>query len=111
MRGQSLFFPPRSLPHVQTPPIWCLLGRPRSRGYFFTDAIGHATAPLQALVAYCHFAATYHRTPVGLPVPGVLTQAKKPNWDEKLNRLLQELAWDAVTQHPLSGIKAEAKSK
>ena len=24
---------------------------------------------------------------------------------QKLNRLLQELAWDAVRQHPLSGIK------
>jgi hypothetical protein len=25
-----------------------------------------------------------------------------------LNRLLQELAWDAVTKCPLSGLKAEA---
>jgi hypothetical protein len=25
------------------------------------------------------------------------------------NRLLQELAWEAVTQHPLSGVKAEGK--
>ena len=26
---------------------------------------------------------------------------------EKLNRLLQELAWEAVTQHPLSGVRVE----
>lgn len=30
---------------------------------------------------------------------------------EKLNALLQQLAWDAVTQHPLSGVKAAAVVK
>jgi len=73
----------------------------------FTDPIGHATAPLQALVAYCHFAVIYRRTPVGLPLPAVLTNAKKPEWDDKLNHLLQELAWEAVIQHPLSGVKSK----
>jgi hypothetical protein len=67
----------------------------------FTDPIGHAKAPLQALVAYCHFAAIYRRTPVGLPMPTILKNAKA---DEKLNRLLQELAWDAVVKHPLGGV-------
>ena len=64
--------------------------------------------PLQALVAYCHFAVIYRRSPVGLPMPAVLARANNPNWDEKLTRLLQELAWDAVTHHPLSGVKAQA---
>jgi hypothetical protein len=73
----------------------------------FTDAIGHAKPPLQALVAYCHFAVVYRRTPVGLPMPNVLERANNPEWDEKLNRLLQELAWDAVTHHPLSGVTAK----
>jgi hypothetical protein len=59
------------------------------------------------LVAYCHFAVIYRRTPVGLPIPLVLERAKNPEWDAKLNRLLQELAWDAVTHHPLSGVKAD----
>jgi hypothetical protein len=45
---------------------------------------------------------------VGLAMPNVLAKAKNPDWDEKLNRLLQELAWDAVTAHPLSGVKATA---
>jgi hypothetical protein len=75
----------------------------------FTDAIGHAKAPLQALAAYCHFAVIYRKSPVGLPLPAVLAKAKNPDWDEKLNRLLQELAWDAVMQHPLSGVKADNK--
>ena len=43
------------------------------------------------------------KSPVGLPVPAVLAKA---NESEKLNRLLQEIAWEAVTAHPLSGVKA-----
>ncbi|HKI37899.1 MAG TPA: hypothetical protein VKA46_38955 [Gemmataceae bacterium] len=29
---------------------------------------------------------------------------KNPNWDDKLNRVLQEIAWDAVVNEPLSGV-------
>ena len=56
-----------------------------------------------ALSSYCHFAVIYRRNPVGLPLPKIL--AGNPEWDAKLNLLLQELAWDAVKQHPLSGIR------
>jgi hypothetical protein len=75
----------------------------------FTDAIGHATEPLRVLTAYCHYAVIYKRSPVGLPVPAALKNAKKPDWDEKLNTLLQELAWEAVVSHPLSGVKRDAR--
>jgi hypothetical protein len=71
----------------------------------FTDELGHGTPPLMALVAYCDFAVIYRRSPVGLPVPEILKQAKLGDQEEKLNHLLQELAWDAVRQHPLSGVK------
>jgi hypothetical protein len=71
----------------------------------FTDAIGHATPPLQALTAYCHFAVIYRRSPVGLPRPSVL--ARNVAWTDDLNHLLQELAWDAVSAHPLSGVKQD----
>ena len=44
--------------------------------------------------------------PIGLPVPGALMNQ---NMDEettaKLNKLLQEIAWQVVTAHPLSGVK------
>jgi hypothetical protein len=70
----------------------------------FTDEIGHAKAHVMVLNAYCHYAVIYKRSPVGLPMPGALKQAKA---DEKLNTLLQELAWEAVTKHPLSGVKSE----
>ncbi len=75
----------------------------------FTDPLGHGKAPLKALVAYCDYAVIYRRSPVGLPVPEILKQAKLGDQEEKLNRLLQELAWQAVLQHPLSGIQAEGQ--
>jgi len=40
-----------------------------------------------------------------LPVPEILKQAKLGDNEEKLNRLLQELVWDAVLQHRLSGVR------
>jgi len=70
----------------------------------FTDGIGHPTPPLQALVAYCNFAVIYRHNPIGMPMPNVLRDANNPKWDSKLNRLLQELAWDAVTHNPYSGV-------
>lgn len=69
----------------------------------FTDCWGHATLPLQVLTAYCHFGVIYRRSPVGLEMPSALANENNPNWDTRLNRLLQELAWDSVTHHPLSG--------
>ena len=71
----------------------------------FTDELGHGKPPLMALVGYCNYAVIYRRSPVGLPVPAILKQAKLGDQEENLNRLLQELAWDAVVQHPLSGLR------
>lgn len=73
----------------------------------FTDALGHGKAPLQLIVAYCNYAVIYRRSPVGLPVPNILKQAKLGDDEEKLSRLLQELAWTAVIQHPLSGLQGQ----
>ena len=78
----------------------------KAQGELFGDPIGHARPPLQALVAYCHYAVIYRRSPVGLPLPAVLRKANNPAWDDSLNRALQEIAWEAVTGHPLSGVKA-----
>lgn len=75
----------------------------------FTDATGHGTPPLKTLVGYCNYAALYRRSPVGLPVPEILKQAKLGDDEAALNRLLQDLAWEAVTQHPLSGLAPEAQ--
>ncbi len=71
----------------------------------FHDAFGHPKAPLAALVAYCHFAAIHGRSPEGLPVPPEL---KSNPESEKLNALLQELAWKAVKNYPMSGVTTRA---
>lgn len=75
----------------------------------FTDPLGHVKFPAMVLNAYCHYAVIYRKSPVGLPVPAALKLAKLGDDEEKLNTLLQELAWNAVTKHPLSGVKAEVK--
>lgn len=78
----------------------------------FNDAIGHPTPVVKALAGYCHYAVIYRRTPVGLPLASLSTIDKSPNPldvavnpdAEKLNMLLQELAWQAVTGDGLTGV-------
>ena len=55
------------------------------------------------LIVYCHYAVIYRKSPVGLPVPKALSKLPA---DEAavLNKLLQEISWEAVTSHPLSGV-------
>ena len=74
----------------------------------FRDTWGHAKSPLLALSGYCHFAVIYRRSPVGLPVPKVLANDESLSSadKEKLNRLLQEIAWNTVTHHALTGLTA-----
>lgn len=65
----------------------------------FSDALGHPQEPLKWLNTYCFFAAIYDRSPVGL-------KTFEQNGDEasqKLNRLLQEIAWDTVKNTKFNG--------
>ena len=79
----------------------------KTQAELFTDSWGHATAPIKVLASYCHFAVVYKRSPVGLPMPTFLLEATNSDWkNDTLNRLLQELAWDAATHHPLSGVES-----
>lgn len=78
----------------------------KQQSELFTDPIGHATPTIQILASYCHFAVIYRRSPVGLPAPTRLARGAAPT-DPALVKLLQELAWQAAVQHPLSGVKAE----
>lgn len=101
----------------------------KTQAELFTDSWGHPSLPLKVLAAWCHFAVIYRRNPVGLPLPEVLETAGNPYRDERLarfvkrphdgllwsnarvyqdeamNRLFQELAWDAAVHHPLSGVR------
>ncbi|MEZ5434550.1 MAG: hypothetical protein R3F31_25970 [Verrucomicrobiales bacterium] len=63
------------------------------------------------LSSYCHFAVIYRRSPVGLPRPSAfksLTHMSQAD-QEKLNHLLQELAWEAVSTHPMTGLTSGTK--
>ncbi|HEY6167233.1 MAG TPA: hypothetical protein VI454_04280 [Verrucomicrobiae bacterium] len=70
----------------------------------FSDMWGHPAPPLKVLAAYCHYAVIYQRSPVGLPMPPELEQNKEFAFPA-LNKLLQELAWDAVIHNPMSGVR------
>lgn len=72
----------------------------------FRDDLGHGKPPIYVLNGYCHFAVVYGRSPVGLPVPDLLKKAGLGEHTEKVNQILQEVAWEAVKGEPLSGIKA-----
>ncbi|MFM8434853.1 MAG: hypothetical protein ACKOBP_05830, partial [Planctomycetia bacterium] len=66
----------------------------------FTDPIGHGKAPVLALVTYCNFACLYGRSPVGLDDGDAELDRIHP----ELRPLLQRIAWDTVTAHPMSGV-------
>ena len=78
----------------------------------FIDKIGHPAPPLITLNAYVHFATVYGRSPVGLPIPSVLKQAKNPKFDDAFNKALPELAWKTVLEYSQwDGVKAPETAK
>lgn len=85
----------------------------KTQAELFRDTWGHGLAPLQILSSYCHFAVIYRRSPVGLPVPTAFKALKDMSDEDKakLNKLLQEIAWDTVTHHPLTGLMKPVAAK
>lgn len=82
----------------------------KQQSELFRDNWGHALPPLQLLSSYCHYAVIYRQSPVGLPVPLAFRTLKDMSDDAKakLNTLLQQIAWDTVSQHPMSGVMKRA---
>lgn len=78
----------------------------KQQSELFRDNWGHALLPLQLLSSYCHFAVIYRKSPVGLPLPLAFRTLKDMSDDDKakLNTLLQQIAWDTVSAHPMSGV-------
>jgi len=78
----------------------------KAQADLFRDNWGHALLPLQFLSSYCHYAVIYRKSPVGLPVPLAFRTLKNMSDDDKpkLNTLLQQIAWDTVSAHLMSGI-------
>jgi hypothetical protein len=72
----------------------------KSQSELFTDPIGHCGPPVQALAAYCNYAAIYRVSPEGLqPPPKGVTAEQNP--------ILQKLAWDTVSKYPWAGIAVQ----
>ena len=67
------------------------------------DPIGHPTTPTAHLVTYVWFAAMYRESPVGLKAlidPADASSAKR-------EKMLQQIAWNAVISEPKSGVKGK----
>lgn len=82
----------------------------KQQSELFRDNWGHANPPLQILSSYCHFAVIYRKSPVGLSLPLAFRTLKDMSDDDKtkLNTLLQQIAWDTVSVHPMSGVMKPA---
>ncbi len=66
----------------------------------FSDAIGHARPALERVVTYTWFAAMYRQSPIGMTAfvdPADPASAAR-------ERLLQQIAWNAVVSEPRSGV-------
>ncbi len=66
----------------------------------FRDPLGHATQPTMDAVCYAWLAALYRHNPTGLTA---LVDPDDPTSADR-QRVLQELAWQAVLEDPLSGL-------
>jgi hypothetical protein len=66
----------------------------------FRDPIGHGGPHIQALVAYCNYAAFYGRSPEGLETPSQGLNGAQQS-------ILQKLAWDTVSEYPHAGVVAK----
>jgi hypothetical protein len=71
----------------------------------FGDQIGHGRPPIITLATYCNFACIYRVSPVGLKDAEPVLDKLSP----ELRPLLQQIAWDTVSNYPFSGVQA-AKS-
>jgi hypothetical protein len=69
----------------------------------FRDAMGHPNTPVANVVTYTWFAAMYRESPIGLQS---LIDANDPN-SPKRERMLQQIAWNAVIGEPMSGVKGK----
>jgi hypothetical protein len=65
------------------------------------DPIGHPTTPTAHLVAYVWYSAMYRKSPVGLQA----LVDKADATSAKREKMLQQIAWNAVVGEPKSGVK------
>ena len=66
----------------------------------FADTLGHPKKPLVDFVSYVWFAAMYRKSPVGLTA----LDQENSETSKAQHRAMQQLAWEAVIQEPMSGV-------
>jgi hypothetical protein len=71
-----------------------------TQGELFRDAISHPGPAQEALNTYLYFAVIYGKSPVGLPRTSLLSK----KYDDKVDRALQELAWETAISYSYSGV-------
>ena len=69
----------------------------QAQSALFKDPIGHGGPHVQALAAYCNFAAIYRVSPGGLKI-------RAKGIDDAQHTILQKLAWETVSGYSHSGV-------
>ena len=64
----------------------------------WTDAMPHPGAHVMALSGYCHFAAIYRTSPIGLKI------SRFKELTDEQHAILQKLAWETVSKYPHAGV-------
>jgi len=70
----------------------------KKQSELWSDAMPHAGPHVSALSGYCHFAAIYRTSPVGLKI------SRWKDLTDEQHAILQKLAWDMVSKYPYAGI-------
>lgn len=73
----------------------------------FVDNLGHPGDAIRAVAGYCHFIVIYHKNPKGIKLPAFAFVQRDNKFNQECNLILQDIAWNAVTNHPLSGFYHE----
>ena len=81
----------------------------KKQSELWTDGMPHPGVDVKALSTYCHFAAIYRTSPVGLQNNHFYLRADDPlPITAEQHAILQKIAWDVVSQYPYAGIAAPA---
>jgi hypothetical protein len=76
-------------------------GKERS---LWRDQLGHLGPGLDALEGYVFYATLYGKSPEAIEAP-MTGPAKTPFPGPELDKVFRKIAWEAVSNHPLSGVK------
>jgi hypothetical protein len=70
----------------------------KKQSELWNDAMPHAGPHVMALSGYCHFAAIYRTSPVGLKI------LRFKELTDEQHAILQKIAWDVVSKYPFAGV-------